>query len=130
MKGAGGTSGGLGTFALGGAMLLVGLYLLFTRVTVTTGGWSLYGYNAFGLSLLPLLGGIGVLFSNGRSTAGWVLTVGGLLIIVAGIVANLDIYLRPTSLYDTLVMLGLVAGGVGMIARSLRAMPDPAPPPR
>ena len=26
----------------------------------------------------------------------------------------------PTSLFDTLVMLGLMAGGLGLIARSLR----------
>jgi uncharacterized protein len=36
-------------------------------------------------------------------------------------VANLRIYFRTTSLFDTLVMLGLLAGGLGLIARSLRA---------
>jgi hypothetical protein len=43
------------------------------------------------------------------------------LIILAGIIANLHIYFAPTSLYDTLVMLGLMAGGLGLIARSFRA---------
>ena len=74
-----------------------------------------------GLSLLPLLIGIGFLFFDGRSVAGWALTAIGAIIILAGIIANLRIYFRATSLFDTLVMLGLLAGGLGLIARSLRA---------
>ena len=79
-----------------------------------------YGYDAFGLSLFPLLIGIGLLFYNGRSIAGWLLTSGGALIILVGIVANLHVYLQPTSLFATLMMLGLMAGGIGFVARSLR----------
>jgi hypothetical protein len=121
MHGAGGTSGGVGTFLVGLGMLVVGGYLLLTRVTVGSGTWLLWGYNAFGVSLLPLLGGIGWLFYDGRSVGGWFLTAVGALIILAGILANLHIFFAPTSLFDTLVMLGLLAGGLGMIARSLRA---------
>jgi hypothetical protein len=55
VKGAGGTSGGIGTFFAGAAMVLTGGYLLLTRVSVTSGGWLVYGYNGFGLSLIPLL---------------------------------------------------------------------------
>jgi hypothetical protein len=120
MKGAGGTSGGVGMFFAGAAMVVTGGYLLLTRVSVSTGGWQFYGYNAFGLSLFPLLIGIGLLFYDGRSIAGWLLTTGGALIILVGIVANLHIYFQSTSLFDTLMMLGLMAGGVGLVARSLR----------
>ena len=119
MKGAGGTSGGIGMFFGGAAMVITGGYLLLTRVSVSSGGWQFYGYNAFGLSLFPLLIGIGVLFYNGRSLAGWLLTSGGALIILVGIVANLHVYFQSTSLFDTLMMLGLLAGGVGLVARSL-----------
>ena len=121
MRGAGGTSGGVGTFLVGLAMVVVGGYLLLTRATVGSGSWMLWGYNAFGLSLLPLLVGIGWLFFDGRSVLGWFLTAIGALIILAGIIANLHIYFAPTSLYDTLVMLGLLAGGLGLIARSFKA---------
>jgi hypothetical protein len=124
MRGAGGTSGGVGTFLAGVAMVVAGGYLLLTRVSVTSGGWRFYGYNAFGLSLLPLLIGIGVLFYNGRSIAGWFLTGAGAVIIFVGIISNLNIYFQPTSLFDTLVMLGLLAAGVGLVARSLREVPD------
>ena len=44
--------------------------------------------------------------------------------IVAGIIANLQVWFRPTSLYNTLIMLGLLAGGVGLVARSLKARPE------
>ncbi len=125
MKGAGGTTGGLGIFFAGAAMLVAGLYLLLTHVIVTSGGWQFYGYSAFGLSLFPLIIGVGALFFNGRSVLGWGLTLAGALIIVVGIVANLGVYFRPTSLFDTLLMLVLVAGGIGLVARAVKAMPEP-----
>jgi hypothetical protein len=120
MRGAGGTPGGLGGFLAGLAMVVAGGYLLLTRVTVTSGLWQFWGYNAFGLSLLPLLIGIGILFFDGRSLAGWLLTACGALIILVGIIANLHVYFRPTSLFDTLLILMLVAGGLGLVARSVR----------
>ena len=121
MRGAGGTPGGLGTFLAGSAMVVAGGYLLLTRVTVASGLWQFWGYNAFGLSLVPLLLGIGLLFFDGRSVVGWALTAAGALIILVGIIANLHVYFRPTSLFDTLLILGLLAGGLGFVARSLRA---------
>lgn len=123
MRGAGGTEGGIGLFLGGLAMVVAGGYLLLARVTVGSGRWLLWGYNAFGLSMLPLLIGIGLLFFNGRSIAGWLLTGCGAVIILAGIIANMHIYFAPTSLFDTLVMLTLLAGGIGLMARSFRAAP-------
>jgi len=120
-RGAGGTRGGVGEFLLGLGMSVAGAYLLTQRVTVTSGHWTLWGYNAFGLSLLPLLFGIGLLFFNGKSVAGWLLTFVGVVIILAGVIANLGVYFQPTSLFNTLMMLALLAGGVGLVARSLRA---------
>ena len=121
IQGAGGTPGGLGTFLLGLAMAVAGSYWLTTQVTVTSGYWYFWGYNAFGLSLIPLLLGIGLLFCNGRSIPGWLLTFAGLVIIFVGILMHLEIYFRPTSLFNTLLMLVLLVGGLGMVARSLRA---------
>lgn len=101
-------------------MAVVGGWLLTNQVMVQSAPWTLWGYNAFGLSLLPLLVGVGLLFFNGRSLAGWGLLGAGVLIIGAGVLSNLQIYFRPTSLFNTLVMLGLLAGGLGLVARSLR----------
>ena len=119
-RGAGGTPGGVGTFFLGLAMAIGGGYLLTSRVRVTSGFWSLWGYNTFGLSLLPLVVGIGLLFFDGRSRWGWLLLLGGAVIILVGVIANLQIYFQSTSLFDTLLMLALLAGGLGLVARSLR----------
>lgn len=123
MRGAGGTPGGLGPFFAGAAMVIAGGYLLLNQVTVTSGFWTPWGFNGFGLSLVPLLVGIGFLFFNGKSPVGWILTAAGALIIVVGIIANLSIWFRPTSLFNTLLILGLLAGGIGLVARSLRPAP-------
>jgi hypothetical protein len=120
MRGAGGTEGGVGTFFVGFVMAVAGGWLLTNQVMVTTGGWMLWGHNAFGLSLIPLLVGVAFLFFNGRSIVGWLLTIAGSVIIFVGILTNLDIYFRPTSLFNTILMLVLLAGGIGLIAKSLR----------
>jgi hypothetical protein len=116
----GGTPGGLGSFLLGGALVVAGGYLLLNQVTVTSGLWQLWGFNAFGLSMLPLLFGIGLLFFDGRSVFGWLLTAAGAVIILLGIIVNLRVFFQPTSLFNTLLMLGLLAAGLGLVARSLR----------
>jgi hypothetical protein len=51
--------------------------------------------------------------------AGWLLAVAGTLFILAGVIANMHIYFRPTSLFNTLVMLILFVGGLGLMARAL-----------
>ena len=120
-RGAGGTPGGLGEFLIGLAMAIAGGYLLTQQVTVTSGFWHVWGYNAFGLSLVPFIFGVGLLFFNGRSKIGWLLLFAGSVIILAGILMNLEIYFRSTSLFNTLIMLVLLFGGIGLIARALRA---------
>ena len=116
----GGTPGGLGHFLLGFAMTCVGGYLLSHQVMVGSSYWNFYGTNTFGITLLPMLIGIGLLFFSGRNIIGWLLTAGGALFILAGVIANLHIYFQPTSLFNTMVMLILLAGGLGLIARALR----------
>jgi hypothetical protein len=117
----GGTPGGLGHFVMGFAMACIGGYLLVNQVTVMGSYWNFYGENAFGITLLPILFGIGLLFWRGRSIVGWILTIGGALFIFAGILANLHIFFRPTSLFNTIVMLVLLVGGLGLIARSVQS---------
>ena len=132
IKNVGGTPGGTGTFLLGFIMLVVGGYLLLHQVQVGGNYWNWQGIGGygktFGVTLLPLLFGIGILFFNGRSLAGRVLTFGGALVILAGIILNLDIHFQQTSLYAVLTMLVLIVGGIGLIARSV--MPMEAKPPQ
>ncbi len=117
----GGTQGGLGEFVLGFAMACVGGYLLTNQVMVAGYYWTFWGNNSFGVTLIPMLIGVALLFRNGRSVIGWLLTAAGALFILAGVLANLHIYFQPTSLFHTLVMLVLLVGGLGLIARAMRA---------
>src|SRR5215831_101864 len=119
LRDVGGTPGGLGSFLIGFVMACVGAYLLSHQVAVVGSYWSFYGGNTFGITLLPLLLGAAMLFWNGRSVLGWLLTAAGALFILAGIIANLHIYFQPTTLFNTLVMLVLLVGGLALVARSL-----------
>lgn len=122
-RGAGGTSGGVPMFLLGVAMAAAGAFFLTSRVVVHTNGWGrFWGFSGFGISLIPLLIGVGFLFYDGRSLIGKLLTFVGVVIIFAGILLNLDIYFQQTPLFATLMMLVLLAGGVGLVLRSLRPM--------
>ena len=121
LRSPGGTSGGLGSFVLGLVMAAAGGYLFLDRVIVTGTSWRLWGTSGFGLSLIPLLFGVFFLFLDGRSIIGWLLTVAGLVIVFAGVLTQLDIFFRPTSLFQTLLMLILLIGGLALIVRSLRS---------
>ena len=128
-SGAGGTPGGIPTFFAGVALTVLGGYLILNQVQVTSSfgffaRWGIGRQAGFGLTMLPLLIGIGVLFFDGKSKLGWFLGIGGLLTILASVLMSLSIYWAPTSLFNTLLMFGAFAGGLGLVARSLRAYPD------
>jgi hypothetical protein len=119
LRNAGGTPGGIGEFIVGLVMAIAGAYLITNQVMVVSGFWFVWGYNAFGLSLIPLIFAIGILFFNGKSIIGWLLLIIGVVIIFAGILTHLHIYFQPTSLFNTIVMIVLLAGGIGLIFRGL-----------
>ncbi len=128
----GGTPGGMPQFLMGLVMTVVGGYLLLQQVSVNGGywyfGWS-GGYGTtFGITLIPLLFGIGILFYDGRSFVGRLLTGLGALVILAGIIANLQIHFRSASLFDLLVMLVLLVGGLGLMMRAVLPMGRAAEP--
>ncbi len=136
LAGAGGTPGGIGMFFIGVAMACAGAWLLTDHVTVSSQFFASglmvpvinYRMNSFGLALLPFIVGIGLLFFNGKSLLGWILTVGGLGIIIVGILLSLHIYFQPTTLFNTLVMLVLLFGGLGLVFRALKPMPKKQEP--
>lgn len=109
----------MGEFIIGLIMAVAGAYLIVNQVMVVGGFWTMWGYNTFGLSLVPLIFGIGILFFNGKSIAGWLLLLVGVVVIFAGILMNLQIYFQRTSLFNTIIMIVLLAGGIGLIFRAL-----------
>ena len=64
--------------------------------------------------------GVGLLFANGGSKLGWLLTLGSVIALLAGVIANLDVYFAQLSLWNTLIIFVLLAGGIGLVVRSLR----------
>jgi hypothetical protein len=108
---------------IGFVMVCLGGYFLANQVSVVGSYWSFYGASTFGITLVPMLLGAGILFWNGRNILGWFLTIAGALFILAGVIANMHIYFQSTSLFNTLVMLILLVGGIGLIARSLTPHP-------
>jgi hypothetical protein len=116
----GGTPGGLAEFAIGFVMSCIGVYLLFNQVSVVGSYWNFWGTNTFGITLIPLLFGVGMLFWKGRSAIGWLLTIAGALFVIGGVLANMQIYLQRTSLFNMLIILILVVGGIALIARSVQ----------
>jgi hypothetical protein len=118
--GPGGTAGGAVEFVVGLGLFVVGSYLVMSRVTVYSGFPRWFGDHTFGITLIPFLAGLAMLFFDGRSILGWALAGGGLAVIFAGIIASLSLAFAPTSLFATLVIFGLMAAGAGLMAPALR----------
>ena len=63
---------------------------------------------------------LGLLFFDGASKPGWILTIVGLAIMFAGILLNVRLFWAHTSLFNIILMFVLLVGGIGLIARSLK----------
>ena len=126
LRGAGGTSGGIGEFICGLAMMAIGGYMLANNIVVHSGFWAwkmMFGgvqITAFGATLIPLCFGIFWLFFNGQSWVGWALTLGSLLCIFVGVLMTLDVHFKTVPIYVLIIMLVLLIGGLGLVARSLK----------
>lgn len=105
---------GLGIFGMG-LFLVLQNTTLFTNFSLI----DLLGFNPpFGIVLLPFIIGIGVLFFNEKSVIGWILVTIGLATIILGIIMGLRIFFKPVTLYEGLIMFGMIAAGIGMMAKA------------
>jgi len=127
MQGAGGTEGGIGSFLLGFAMMSGGGYLLLQSIQVTQGfsfGYGLYRFGGFslttGMILIPIIFGIGMIFWNSRNIFGWLLTGGSLIALIFGVLASLQFRIRTMPLFELLIILILLVGGIALFLKSLR----------
>ncbi len=125
IRGAGGTPGGFGSFVAGTSMAAAGLHLLMRPLASAADTETQFRSQGWAASSLLLLVGAALPFFDGHSRAGGILTATGLSLAALGVLANLRLYFEPTSLVDTLLVLVLVAGGLGLLSRSL---PSPGPP--
>ena len=126
MRGAGGSEGGTLTFFIGLVMMIAGGYLLLSNIVIRpvfgfrTAAFNIGGFGVTtGMILIPFICGVGMIFFNGHSKFGWFLAVGSIIALVTGVIANLNIQFAAISVFDLLVILILMFGGVGLFLRSL-----------
>ena len=132
MKGAGGTSGGIGQFFIGFVMMCGGFYMLLNAIHVSSSfgmGMRLYGVSAFGGSygvtsgmvMIPFIFGVGFIFYNSRNPIGWLLSVGSLVALIFGVISTIQFSFRAMTAFDLIVILVLSAGGLGLFLNSLKS---------
>jgi hypothetical protein len=133
MRGAGGTSGGLGQFFIGLIMMCGGFYLLLNAITVSSSfgmGMRLYGFSAMGGSysvtsgmvMIPFMFGVGIIFYNGKNPLGWILALGSITGLIFGVISSIRFSMRTMTSFDLIVILVLAMGGLGLFLRSLKKM--------
>lgn len=113
-------------FVAGAVMLAVGLFILSQKVVVSS-GWFGYGGSVMfggirvnsGLIMVPFIIGIVWMFATGASFPSKLFTVLSVILIVASIIMNTSIYMVSVSLYEWVIMLVLIFGGAGFVAKVL-----------
>ncbi|MEJ6398569.1 hypothetical protein [Yoonia sp. 208BN28-4] len=127
MRGAGGNDGGEFSFLIGLAMMVAGGYLLLSNIVIRP--MFGFGTRAFGLGgvdvttgmlLIPFMFGVALIFYEGRSKIGWFLAIASVIALIAGVISNLTLQFSALSVFDLLVILVLLFGGIGLFLRSLR----------
>ena len=115
----------LAQFMIGMVMLAAGLYWFLSNVTVMTHfGFQIWNFRVgAGLIVVPFITGIIWLFLNVDSFGAKLLTVLGIVVILASIIANIQFIFRSTSLYVYLIMLVLIFGGAALVGQVLFRWP-------
>jgi hypothetical protein len=133
VKGAGGSSGGIGHFFIGLIMMCSGFYMLLNAITVTSNfgfGYRLYSINALGIGvglttgtvMIPFIFGVGLIFYNSKNILGWLLSIGSIAALIFGVISSVRFSLRTISSFDLIVILVLAIGGLGLFLRSLKTI--------
>lgn len=106
------------------ALLVAGLYWLTQSVEVSSG----FGMGRFmlggmsipsGLIVVPLLFGIFWAVLKPGSFGAKIVIVAGVVIIVAAIIASVELHFVRKSLYEYILMLGMIFVGAALLARVL-----------
>lgn len=110
-------------FIAGLIMLVCGIYWLTNSVTVTTGfyNWRIGNgnINTGGLVVVPLLAGVFWLFVKPKSMGAKILSVVGIVLVIASIIAATRFIFRERTLFEYLLMLVFICGGFGLSLRAL-----------
>jgi hypothetical protein len=132
VRGAGGTPGGTWLFFSGLVLAAAGLWFFLSNVHVVTRDFGMLS-GAFsrgmlgggmpamstGIVFAPIFFGLVLLFYDARMKWGWALFYTGLAIIVIEILSRIQ-FLMDMRTSNLLLMLGMIAAGIGMMLRSFR----------
>lgn len=131
MRGAGGTPGGSWEFTIGLIMASAGMYMLLNSMVLHSGFgmgvaiWTIRGVGlTSGAMLIPFIVGIGLIFYNAKNPAGWVFAGGALTAVIVGVIMSLQISLRSMTMLEMIIIVVLLAGGLGLFAKSLTQSGD------
>ena len=108
-------------FYIGILLIISGLFFLLSKAVVHSGyyGFSVGGLNvSTGIVVIPLMLGIVWLVNNPKSFWARLITIAGSIFIVGSIIMNIRIYFTTTSFFDYLIMMLLIAGGVGLLIKA------------
>ena len=129
MRGAGGTEGGAGIFLIGLVMMVAGFYLLLNAIVVDVSfgfGMRLYGVGGLsitrGMVMIPFVAGVIFVFYNSKNPIGWLLAIGALVALIAGVLVNTQFRFQRMSAFDLITILVLAFGGLGLFLQSLRTL--------
>ncbi|SHO44695.1 hypothetical protein [Anaerocolumna xylanovorans] len=115
-------------FIVGLAMLVVGLYLFTQRVSVSSNFFSsgvYYGSVSIptGAVFIPFIVGIIMVFAKPESFVSKLVAGLGVLIILVSIIMSVHMRLETISLYEWILYLVSIFGGLGLLGRVLFAKP-------
>ena len=132
MKGAGGSSGGIGHFFIGLIMMCGGFYMLLNAISVTSNFglssriYSVYALGGFGVTggmvMIPFIFGVGLIFYNSKNILGWLLSLGSLTALIFGVISSVRFSMRTMTSFDLIVIIILAFGGLGLFLRSLKSI--------
>jgi hypothetical protein len=131
-------------FLVGGALFAAGIFLFTNQVMVGSGfhgmGWgrsygggigSYFGGmisfgsgQGFGLIMIPFGVGVALLLADAYPKIGWFLVWASSAAVGAGVLQSLLFSFRTTSLWGLMTMVVMIAGGGGLMFKSLRDYQD------
>lgn len=113
-------------FLAGLAMLIAGLFIFSQKVMVTSGFFG-YGIRiggirmGNGLIMIPFIIGVVWMFVTEGNIASKLFTAASILIVILAVIMTTDIRLMHVTLYEWALILVLIFGGAGLVARILFA---------
>lgn len=114
----------LGLFLGGLAMLIAGLFFFSQKVLVYSSffstGFSIRGFHMkSGMVIVPFIIGIVWLFASPKNIVAKLYMGAATLIIIASVIMTTDFHLLTMTLFDWILLLVLIFGGLGMVLRVL-----------